>query len=398
MGNILFVSMSAPPQKGAESIQVGRYLKYLSDKYSIELVTSNTPNYGWKRADHTISNKTGNYKRIELKVHKNRANERLHSLFSTKTLEDRFVQMNHQVIKALTQKPDLIYSRAVPHGSSLLAKELATYFKVPWIMHMSDPWADNPYVITDQIDQSKEAGCVTLADYITLTSELAVNFYKEKYPAHKHKFVLMPNVYDEKLILETPKLSRSKHLTLTYTGNFYGKRNPESLLKILSNLERKGVLNGVRILFAGENDEHTKNIFKKYPIAQIEVAGSVSLEKSRQMQLESDVLLVIDKEYENPQDLTFLPSKILDYCSTGKPILAITPPGSSTEQFILKYGCGMCFSHNNLIQLENYISKMTTNFNNNNEIPASIAHPPKEFGARYNVDRLETLINQAMSQ
>lgn len=41
----------------------------------------------------------------------------------------------------------------------------------------------------------------------------------------------------------------------------------------------------------------------------------------------------------------FLPSKLADYSSTGRPIIAITGDGSATSRLILKYQAGVLANH-----------------------------------------------------
>jgi len=384
--------MSAPPQKGAESIQVGRYLKYLTNSFNLELVTSNTPNHSWVRKDNSIAKNNITQNRIELNIYKGRVLSKIESIYKNSTHDERFANYFKKAIKKISHKPNIIYSRALPHSSTLLAKKLKEHFDVPWIMHLSDPWEDNTFESTAKNNKSLEKSCISSATIITLTSELAVKFYKDKYPEHNNKFVLMPNVFDEEFIYKKHATHTSKYLTITHTGNFYGKRNPETILQVLRQLSIENKLQNAKFYFAGEMDETTKLLFQKYSIPEVILLGGITFEESITLQQQSDVLLLIDKEYEKPVDLTTLPSKLLDYCATTKPILAITPKGSSTEKFIHKHAAGKSFEHSQLAEIKNYIMSLINDIKNKGSFQK--CHPPKEYGAKYNVARLKEICSQ----
>jgi len=391
MKNILFVSMSAPPQKGAESIQVGRYLKYLANSFNIELITSNTPKHSWVREDDSISKDFSIQNRIELNIYKGRILNKIQSTYSKHTPDERFANYFKKALKKITYKPDFIYSRALPHSSTLLAKQFKEYFNIPWVMHLSDPWEDNSFDSECNKNKQIEKDCITLASIVTLTSDLAVEFYQKKYPDHNNKFILMPNVFDEEEIAKK-HLKKNGQIKITHTGNFYGKRNPQIILSIINKLNKENKLQNVKFCFAGEMDEESALLFKKYDIPEVELLGGLSFKASMKLQQQSDILLIINKEAENPTDLTTLPSKLLDYCATGNTILAISPKGSSTEMLINQYGLGKCFNHNQPLEIEDYLLKLVSNF----EIKTKFNKykPPKKYEARYNAERLKKLFNQ----
>lgn len=388
MLNVLVVSMSAPPQKGAESIQVGRYLKHLTKVFNIELVTTNTPKKSWIREDKTILNSHFLSNRIEIFVYWNRYVSKLLKVFAKQSPEQQFVNSFEKVIKLVKKKPDIIYSRALPHGSTLLAKQLKKHYNVPWVMHLSDPWEDNPFITNPK--QSEEEACIMAANVVTLTSELAVQFYKKKYPVQHEKFMLMPNVYDDELKHRKSKTINNNCYTITHTGNFYGKRTPKVILQVLDAMRKKDSLKNIVVIFAGEMDAFSKVLFQEYKNDHIKIIGSVSLQESIKLQERSNILLVIDKEYEAPSDLITLPSKLVDYSSLAKPIFAITPKNSSTQKFIADYKCGKSFAHDELHEIEKYILGII----NKSEIMGLQYLPPIEYSIKHNVSILEKIFKQ----
>src|SRR5439155_17962094 len=69
---------------------------------------------------------------------------------------------------------DLIYSRSMPVRAALLGARLKAVTGKPWIMHLSDPWADSPYRNDDPRASAKahaeERACFELADAVALTT------------------------------------------------------------------------------------------------------------------------------------------------------------------------------------------------------------------------------------
>lgn len=382
--------MSAPPQKGAESIQVGRYLKYLKSAFNIELITTNTPNHSWVREDRSIATELITNNRLEIKVYRGKFLNKILHIFNRDSPEDRFVNNYENVIKELKQNPDIIYSRALPHSSTLLAKKLKDHFKVPWVIHLSDPWEDNTF-INNKNNSSIEHECFNSAAIVTLTSDLAVQFYKKKYPELRNKFVLMPNVFDEETTQRPRFENNNDVLIITHTGNFYGSRNPAIILNVLSQLKQEKKLQNVKLYFAGEMDAFSKQLIETSNLPEIEVLGSINLDESIELQQKSDILLIINKKQETIADLTTLPSKLLDYCSTRKPILAITPKGSSTDSFISNYGVGHSFDNNQVIEIKNHIISLIDDFKNKKGFLSY--EPPRKYGAIYNAEKLSNLIN-----
>jgi len=386
------VAMAAPPQKGAESIQIGRYLKYLTEKFNIELVTANTPTRGWLAADSTLAKDGRVQHRVTIKSYSRGWLTKLHRIAGRPAAEERFAESDRQVINRLQLRPDLIYSRALPHASTLLAARLKAHFRVPWVLHLSDPWADSAFVTTNRQVHQLEKSCLAQADRITLTSEPTVRFYKEKYPELAGKFIFMPNVHDAPAPVPRTAAPAGK-ITIVHTGNFYGRRNPEALLTVLKSLNKEGCRNGPEFIFAGEADDYTRKLFRHFNLPQVTYLGSLTLADSLQLQQQSDVLLVIDKPYEKPTDLLPLPSKLLDYCATGKPILALSPENSATTQFIEKHRLGLCFDYNRLLELKTLLHQLDSHHSLFNQQPIW----PEKYNSRYNAKRQIKIFNKLVT-
>jgi len=137
-------------------------------------------------------------------------------------------------------------------------------------------------------------------------------------------------------------------------------------------------------------DSSEAALASKLKYIDIEVVDPVPYIQSVELMSASDALIVIDANLDiNP----FLPSKVIDYVGTGKPIIALTPNGP-TKDLLDELGCpvlnpedidGFTFA------LEKFIESIqTSKFKfNNYEIVR------ERYSAHTNSNKYFALLNQA---
>lgn len=333
----MVVSIAAPPKTGAESLQVGKVLKYLSRENSITLLTESINYNSWATANLSKDYTLPPENIIYVKSQWNRLIKKAMSYLNPSVFtgpDDKFLFVKSALKTRMSSQPDVIYSRSLPLSSSIAAYKLHLKTGVPWIMHLSDPWTINPYHKRGGTFHTEmERKCFEKAAIITLTTPEAVSAYKEKYPSLSAKFRCFPNVYDDELVSlnEVPE-SKNQKFKIVHAGNFYGSRNPESFLKALAILPEK-VKKGIECIFAGHMDEYSLNIIKSTSAIDVKYLGGITYSEAQKLQQSADLLLAIDGDL-NSDDAMFFPSKLLDYMVTGLPVLAITNVESPTYKFI----------------------------------------------------------------
>lgn len=235
------------------------------------------------------------------------------------------------------RKIDVIISRSTPVTSHLVALKLKVLTGLPWIACFSDPWTQNPYFFYPlksirRFNEYLERKVVFTADKIVFTSKYAKTSFLEKYRTiSSDKVIVIPNSYDPSEFLETKKMAPStKKFTITYTGNFYKTRSPEPLFKALKLLkDGNGIRGKMEVKLIGYIGEFTR-LISKYELDEVvSVINTVPRKEVFFHLYNSDVLLLIDAPSREPS--VFLPSKLVEYLFTGKPILAITPEGASAD-------------------------------------------------------------------
>lgn len=374
MKNLLFVSIAFPPKNDPECIQTGKYFKYLakSKNYNIDVVTSKSPTL-FMPEDVSLGDYSNGIRQLfEIRIFENKyLNFIIRKLFpNTLNIPDSKFTFNFgfkKIVNKLKEKPNVVYSRSFPMSSTYLASRLANFYNIPWIMHLSDPWLDNPlhnYTIkTKRKLELKERAYFEQAKIITVTSSLTKNIYVNKYPEFKNKIKFLPNVFDPDDIDLNQKIDNSK-LRFVYTGGLSSKRSAKLLLDVINEINDtdKSLLKNVEFIFAGQFDRKNKAMINDIKLKNIINKGLVSYNSSIKIQKSAHVLLIIEAKLNSDKEAVFFPSKLLDYFILKRHIIAITHNKSQIRKVLQKTN-SKCFEHNEFKSLYNHILYLINNYN-----------------------------------
>ncbi len=399
---VMVISIASPPKGNPESLQVSRYLKYLSHKpLDIYLVTEQLPEAsdGWVTFEKNYRHVLADVKQvIQIPTYRT-IFYRIFSKIGIKylpVLDEAFLftLSAKKILRRFDGSPDIIYSRSTPFSSAVLAMKLSKIFNVPWIMHLSDPWVESPFFkiggYNETFQRRVERTCFDLADRISFTSSEQIDMYRKKYPHYAAKFVWFPNVYDDESVNSHVRF-KGKQLCFLHSGNFYGPgRSPEPILRALNYIRQKDMvsLKDVSFNFTGHKEPSIDNMFAKYPSIPAKHLGVLSLDQVQQLQRTSEVLIVIDWCLPKHQAV-FLLSKIVDYMAARKPVLAITTKGSTI--FNLVEGVyGKCFEHDDIAGIAEYIKLLINQIRDTGIAPNQL---DARYSASKNADQLYQLIS-----
>lgn len=348
MGKLLFVAYDFPPAGGSESIRSLKSVKYLAK-------------LGWNPLVLTAGSKELYDKLLlselpeDIPLYRAYSSENIvfKGLAIYLGLSDKFVWLPFAISmgKKILKKEDInvIVSRSTPVTSHLVAYKLKLHSGLPWIADFSDPWTQNPYVkypsrIIQRFDEHLEQKVVYTADKITFTAERTRAQFLDKYKdIPENKVITIPNFYDPDDFIKPQDIPKSNEFTITYTGGFYGIRTPEPFFRALELLkEENGDINGnitVKIIGKMGGFEH---LISKYGLDDIVQTMAPMPHKDVFYHLySSNILLLIDAPVKPS---IFLPTKLLEYIYTGKPILAITPEEGESADVIKATKTGIVVS------------------------------------------------------
>ncbi|MBK9355691.1 MAG: hypothetical protein IPN09_17520 [Bacteroidetes bacterium] len=401
---VLFVSIAFPPKFDSEGLQVAKYFKYLTkqDKFDFTVVTSAIPTLFMPYDASLEKAKEGAKEIVEIKIWENKYSNFLLRKIAQQ-LVDRpdskwtFYAQWRKVISKVKTQPAIIYSRSFPASSAMMAMKLKAYYKVPWVMHLSDPWADSPVNVltgsTKKLNLEMERLCFENADKICLTSYETIDFYTKKYPHLKEKFEYFPNVYDPADIkpIATPK--KNDKLRFVYTGGMAGNRSPEPFLKAITKLP-KHIQDKLAFVFSGYADRQNAALFDQYKCDCIQYLGHLdTYQEAITLQNSADVLLLIDFPIKEKEKRMYFLSKILDYMIAQKYILATTGAGSTCNS-VIEGKLGACFEEENIGGIQQHILFLLAKFETEYDTFFNKNNIDSTFDAQVNANRLLALFEK----
>jgi len=393
MKKILLVSIAFPPKNDPESFQTAKYVKYLTKTNHVDVVTSKSPTL-WMPFDEKLLAYIENVKQIiSIRI----IEPKYLSIFINKLVR-RFVWPDtrltfhlqyKKVIKQLKEKPDVIYSRAFPLSSILMAKKLKKHYNVPWVLHLSDPWLESPLFDYNKskYHQKKEKECFDSANVISFTSLSTIDIYKNKYPEYSYKYKYFPNVYDDEDIQDMPLKEGQSDIKIVYTGSLNGSRSLKMLIEAINKIQKSkaSIPYKIEVVVAGSLDSYNDKMIKENSDF-IKYVGFLSIVDVKELQRSADILLAVDFDFKSSSDAIFFPSKLLDYFITKKPIIAITTKNSTTD-LLLKEIDHFCVYHNDSYSLIELLLDLE-------EVTTKTYEIPTKYSALNNVERLTNLFNE----
>ena len=234
------------------------------------------------------------------------------------------------------QRFDLMVTFGAPMSDHLIGLKLKKRFGLPWVAHFSDPWVDNPFTssdpLTNAVNRSLESKVLSVADRVIFTSQETIDLVFRKYPAVlKTKARVLPHAFDERLFVNAENARESK-ITIRYLGDFYGPRTPKPLFEALRQLRElnPSLLTNLHFELIGNFARQASGtgILEDLPADLVSVKSPVGYLESLSLMSSSDGLLVIDAPAANS---VFLPSKLIDYIGSKRPIFGISPSGTAAK-------------------------------------------------------------------
>ena len=257
---------------------------------------------------------------------------------------------------------DAVISTSTPYTGHLVGKAVKkAYPDVPWTVDIGDPFcfgqpAWNNTALYEGLNQRSEAGVLELADSISVTVESCKKAYGEMFLGTEGKITVIPPLYSGAISSHQKKPEAAKGIRLVFTGSLYKEiRNPAYLLELLSGVFEKtptieahfyGRINDCADLFEPYLNKYPNNIF---------VHRMVSREVAADALGQADVLINIANKTRHQ-----LPSKLVDYMASGKPILnIISIEDDNSMSFLQSYPITATFMENFDGKAKNNVEKMS---------------------------------------
>jgi len=255
-----------------------------------------------------------------------------------------------EAFRMLRSRPcDGVISVSVPFTSHLIGICLKKNIPgIPWIVDIGDPFSFfreigvNNFALYESLNFSCERKVLDKADAITVTTKSTMSQYLKYFPVCSGKIRVIPPMFsipgndrkDDRVFNDGDKIR------LVFVGTLYRAiRNPRCLLSLFAGLLQSELGDRVEMhLFGSVND--CGDMFDPYESLigkKIILHGTVERRMVYRAMREASVLVNIGNTTTYQ-----LPSKVVEYASTGKPVLNIVKiRDDSSADFFSSYGLCM---------------------------------------------------------
>ncbi len=236
---------------------------------------------------------------------------------------------------------DLVVSYSPCFGAHLAAAALKRWTRsrgLTWVADYGDPFATsltmppNNFALYGGLNQRAERCVGRRADALVFTNEGTATAYREAGVCPPHKLRVIPHLVDLDRLYAggrgeprgTPDEAGAAPAThLLYIGGFHrGIREPDQLFDTVRRLNRNAAREYLLTIYGPSNG------FDLSPAdcPQIRYQGMIQRDVALDLLRDADVLVNVDN-----MNCAMVPSKIVEYIGTGRPLLNLTSGGASHE-------------------------------------------------------------------
>jgi glycosyltransferase involved in cell wall biosynthesis len=236
--------------------------------------------------------------------------------------------------------PAVVWATAPPQSAILAAVPLARRARVPVVAELRDLWAGNPFFDAGgKLLSAIEAPSLRHANAVVTVTPACRDTLLKVHPELGSSVRLLPNGFDPALLKlrdggSPPCGTDGRRATLIHAGALYGDRSAAHLVRALS---RPDLRSRVALVLLGMTDPATRHaIDAAPPELKVRLDAPVSWHEAVQRVLRADISVVINSS--GTGGFMALPSKLYEALALGRPVLALTPPGSDTDTLLRGLG------------------------------------------------------------
>jgi glycosyltransferase involved in cell wall biosynthesis len=276
---------------------------------------------------------------------------------SITTLPDRYLSwLPFAVRAALKQitrnRCEVIFSTCPIPTAHLAAGLCHRLTGLPWIADFRDPWVEDIQYsgysrARHRIERAMEATVVKMCTLLTVTTDLLMQEFREKYPQLPlQKTEVLPNGFDEEDFqsLDDFPSHRNGVMEIVHSGHVNpGYRNPSGLIDAIGRLVRARDVpeDSIRLTFLGGGVYLKSTAFRSMVASSgldrvVQVLDRVPYRDSLLRLHDAAVLLILQGGYDTRH---LIPAKAFEYLRANRPILALTGDGV-TARLVREFDAG----------------------------------------------------------
>lgn len=409
MKRVLFIAYHFPPLAGGGTFRSLKFVKYLPDfNWIPTVITTNTRNY-WAYDTSLLDEIPDNVKIIRaseidpfyLQVLLSKLGlSSLYRLIRDKLLvpDERVGWIPFAYLKAKKElkrnKYDLIFSTSPTPCAHIIAYLLKKKFNLPWVADYRDQWTNNPEypykkvsrkVENFNLEQKLNKSVNKIISVTKINHQKVISDFK----INKSKLHLIYNGFDHEFV--EVKHENKSEFTISYTGTFYGDRNPKTFLDAIKKLilEQPALKDIINIQFIGKSDFNIDKYCNLLNInSVVHWKSNIPRNEINNIYNKSSIFFLIIPNH-SPNILT---SKFFDYIQFKKPVLALIPDGEAKE-ILTKSNLGYFANPNSVEDIKNQILNLYNLWKENKLNPKPNSEYIKQFHRRNLTKQLAYIFN-----
>jgi peptidoglycan/xylan/chitin deacetylase (PgdA/CDA1 family)/glycosyltransferase involved in cell wall biosynthesis len=263
----------------------------------------------------------------------------MHSLYGAHKFW-AFFSMMRLIVDRFGNRYDIVISSGPPSAAHIVGRFAAALHNCRYVMDFRDPWVGNPGItdlnntkLRDWLEKAAERNCFDRACSVAVTSPGIQRMLSDRYPGQSQKLHVVYNGYDGD---PKPPPEPSGRLDMLYAGELYLNRDPFPLLEAIKALVQMADVDRERVsmTFVGSCDAWNGISLREWIEGNecedvIDIRARVS---AREMEALTDKFTVLVNLAQGQPDQ--IPAKTFDYLASGKKMLLVTEPGSSTFELV----------------------------------------------------------------
>jgi glycosyltransferase involved in cell wall biosynthesis len=240
------------------------------------------------------------------------------------------------------QNIDAIITSGPPQSTHLVGRNLARRTGLPWVADFRDPWTEIYYnkdlprlSLARALDRHLERSCLRSADEIVVVNK----YVRDLLGLSADEVNEISNGYEEADFREP--VEPDPDFSLVYTGNLIASLGVTStLFRVLGELATNPDFRAaLRLVLVGRVHERAVDELAQYGLDDcVELKGFVPHAEAVDTLRRATVPLFI-----GPGDI--LGAKVFEYIATGRPLLALAPPGLEVDLLLRDAGRDGTIAH-----------------------------------------------------
>ncbi len=274
---------------------------------------------------------------------------------------------------ARCSNPRLVYASALPASALIAGRKLARLLDLPFVSEFRDLWVDNPFADYKfgwrrRIDRAWEGSIVRESARVVVVTEPMREALLESHPGiNPGKICVVRNGFDpgrlaltgeevegrdvpirrqvrhdclERDCITADIRGQDRRPVLAHIGHMYGRRSPGALMQAIEAMRvSPGERPPLRLRLIGRiSPAFLPMLANGQNEGWVERTGPVAYDESLKEMKAADCLLLLIENGRGAEGI--MTGKVFPYLASGRPIIALVPPGGVAADLIRRSGAG----------------------------------------------------------